>query len=148
RGDRMDYSLQKATELGVSRIRPVITKRGRIPGDPRRLEHRLAHWQGVIISACEQCGRNDVPRLDPVAPLDACLADTPAAAGLVLDPDAPAGLADHPAGGPVSLLIGPEGGLEDTEIAAALHHGYRAVRLGPRILRTETAGVAALAVIQ
>jgi 16S rRNA (uracil1498-N3)-methyltransferase len=148
RGDRMDFSLQKATELGASRVIPVITKRSRIPGDPRRLDSRHEHWRGVIISACEQCGRNDLPSLNPVTTLEHWLADRPEGLALVLDPQAGTGLADRPPGGPVQLLIGPEGGLDDTEIAAARDQGLQGVHLGPRILRTETAGIAALAVIQ
>ena len=148
KGGRMDFSLQKATELGVSQVTPVVTKRSRIPGEPRRLDNRHEHWRGVIISACEQCGRNDLPALNLVTTLEHWLTDRPEGHALVLDPQAGGSLADRPPEGPVQLLIGPEGGLEDTELAAARHRGIHAVRLGPRILRTETAGVAALAVIQ
>jgi 16S rRNA (uracil1498-N3)-methyltransferase len=148
RGDRMDYSLQKATELGVSAIRPVITKRSQVPGDPRRLESRLAHWQGVIVSACEQCGRNELPELQTVTTLEHWFGERPEGYGLLLDPQAETGLGEGSPNGPIQLLIGPEGGLDDTEIASALNHGMHTVHLGPRILRTETAGVAALAVIQ
>ncbi|SEP76750.1 16S rRNA (uracil1498-N3)-methyltransferase [Ectothiorhodospira magna] len=150
KGDRMDYSLQKATELGVSRIQPVITRRTVGGDDQRRLDKRMAHWRGVIISACEQCGRNDIPELLPPLPLTHYRRGPGAEAlGLVLDPRATHGLtgiSDPPAA--VTLLIGPEGGLEENEIGQAVHEGMTPIRLGPRILRTETAGVAALAVIQ
>ncbi|MCG5500109.1 16S rRNA (uracil(1498)-N(3))-methyltransferase [Ectothiorhodospira lacustris] len=157
KGDRMDYSLQKATELGVSRIQPVITRRTVGGDDDRRLDKRMAHWRGVIISACEQCGRNDIPELLPPAPLAGWLggyragldANRHGGLGLVLDPRATHGLTDigdEPAS--VILLIGPEGGLDENEIGQAIHEGMTPVRLGPRVLRTETAGVAALAVIQ
>lgn len=148
RGDRMDYALQKATELGVTGIQPVITRRSQVSDDPRRQESRHEHWRGVIISACEQCGRNDLPELHAIRKLDEWLADWSGGTGLVLDPQASQGLTGMTADNPVSLLIGPEGGLLESEISAARHIGYQAVHLGPRILRTETAGVAALAVIQ
>ncbi|WP_026289798.1 16S rRNA (uracil(1498)-N(3))-methyltransferase [Thioalkalivibrio sulfidiphilus] len=150
KGDRMDYSLQKATELGVSRIQPVLTQRSQTPGDPRRLENRMEHWRGVVISACEQCGRNELPELGSVMSFQEWLGSPPDhGLGLVLDPRADTGLPGlAPPEGAVSLLIGPEGGLDETEIQAARHRGFTPVRLGPRILRTETAGVAALAVIQ
>ncbi|ACL73971.1 protein of unknown function DUF558 [Thioalkalivibrio sulfidiphilus HL-EbGr7] len=150
KGDRMDYSLQKATELGVSRIQPVLTQRSQAPGDPRRLDNRLEHWRGVVISACEQCGRNELPELGGVISFQAWLGSEPdSGLGLVLDPRAETGLSGLvPPEGEVSLLIGPEGGLDEAEILAARHRGFTPVRLGPRILRTETAGVAALAVIQ
>jgi 16S rRNA (uracil1498-N3)-methyltransferase len=150
KGDRMDYSLQKATELGVSVIQPVLSRRSQAPGDARRLENRHEHWRGVIISACEQCGRNELPRLEPVISLHDWLAqEHPEGHALVLDPLADTTLPDLAAPtGEVSLLIGPEGGLDEGEIAAAHQQGFRGVRLGPRVLRTETAGVAALAVIQ
>jgi 16S rRNA (uracil1498-N3)-methyltransferase len=150
KGDRMDYSLQKATELGVRTIQPVLARRSQAPGDPRRLDNRQEHWRGVVISACEQCGRNDLPALEPVRSFPDWLADTRIRGhALVLDPQASTGLAALAApDGPVSLLIGPEGGLDGSEIGAARQRGFTAVRLGPRILRTETAGVAALAVIQ
>lgn len=152
KGDRMDYSLQKATELGVSEIQPVLTQRSQAPDDSRRLENRRAHWCGVVISACEQCGRTDLPYVHPVLPFPEWLEVPPRGHCLVLDPLAPVGLSGLPPGNsppdPVALLVGPEGGLQEAETAAAVQHGFHAIRLGPRILRTETAGVAALAVIQ
>ncbi|MCG5494606.1 16S rRNA (uracil(1498)-N(3))-methyltransferase [Ectothiorhodospira variabilis] len=159
KGDRMDYSLQKATELGVSRIQPLVARRSVTHDDPKRMQKRLDHWRGVIISACEQSGRTDIPKLLPPLPLSQWLDERPgreaqevASWSLVLDPEATSGLGDLAASRDqpraVTLLIGPEGGLEEGEIAQARHCGLSPVRLGPRVLRTETAGVAALAIIQ
>lgn len=160
KGDRMDYSLQKATELGVSRIQPLVARRSVTHDDPKRMNKRLDHWRGVIISACEQSGRTDIPELLPPLPLSQWLDEwhpggrdeDPTSWSLVLDPEAASGLGDLAASKDrpraVTLLIGPEGGLDEQEIAQARHCGLSPVRLGPRVLRTETAGVAALAIIQ
>ncbi|MGM0677489.1 16S rRNA (uracil(1498)-N(3))-methyltransferase [Ectothiorhodospira marina] len=160
KGDRMDYSLQKATELGVSRIQPLVAKRSVTHEDPKRMNKRQEHWRGVIVSACEQSGRTDIPELLPPLPLSHWLdtqhpgrtdEDT-ASWSLVLDPEATSSLGDLAASKArpqaVTLLIGPEGGLDEREISQARHCGLTPVRLGPRVLRTETAGVAALAIIQ
>ncbi len=148
RGERMDWTLQKAVELGVSQIVPVVAERTtvRLSGD--RAAKRIAHWQGVMVAACEQSGRNRIPMLGRMQTLDAWLAslDTPA---LVLDPTATQGLKDFAAHAPrFTLMVGPEGGFSDRELAAARAAGCMGVRLGPRVLRTETAGVAALAALQ
>ncbi|HHH36190.1 MAG TPA: 16S rRNA (uracil(1498)-N(3))-methyltransferase [Gammaproteobacteria bacterium] len=147
RGERMDYALQKAVELGVSRIVPLFTRRSNVKLAGERLARRLAHWRGVVIHACEQCGRSRLPRLDaPVA-----LADwqPPAGLRLVLAPQAQAGPATlAPPEGPVVLAIGPEGGLSKDEFQYLQGLGFHPLRLGPRILRTETAAVAALAALQ
>jgi 16S rRNA (uracil1498-N3)-methyltransferase len=146
RGERMDYTIQKAVELGVSRIIPLFTEHCGVQLRGERLEKRIKHWQGVAISACEQCGRNRIPPVDAPVTLTQCLAMPGGGLRLVLAPDAEYSLAQLPApGGPVTLLIGPEGGLSDPEIALAKQAGYAGLRLGPRILRTETAAVAALA---
>jgi 16S rRNA (uracil1498-N3)-methyltransferase len=150
RGDRMDLAIQKATELGVAAIVPVLSARSvvRLAGD--RAGRRLAHWQAVAISACEQCGRASVPDIRPPADLDAALAALPGDLIRALpDPGAVAAFADLPppvAG--LALLIGPEGGLEAAERRAAEAAGFRPVRLGPRILRTETAAIAAVTLAQ
>lgn len=147
RGERMDYALQKAVELGATAIQPVLCERSP-PREPDRLDKRWRHWQGVVISACEQCGRNRLPALGKTLKLTDWLArsDRPEQ-GLMLDPDAATGLAALPRpGGALSLLVGPEGGLSRQEIAAA--GDLTGIRLGPRILRTETAGAAALAALQ
>lgn len=151
RGERMDYTLQKAVELGVAVIQPVISERSVVALTGERLQRRWAHWQGIVIGACEQCGRNRLPVLREPLPLADWLATdaVPAELKLVLDPAAPTALRHlpHPPDR-VTLLIGPEGGLSEGEIASATAAGFIGVRLGPRILRTETAGVAALAALQ
>ncbi|HVW68271.1 MAG TPA: 16S rRNA (uracil(1498)-N(3))-methyltransferase [Steroidobacteraceae bacterium] len=150
RGERMDWVIQKATELGTSRIVPVFTKRSVVRLDDRQVDKKLQHWRGVAVAACEQCGRNRVPEV--TAPKDFFDALPPEHLGTARILLSPAGslriddLQGHGAG--ISVLIGPEGGLEDTEQEAALAAGFKAVRLGPRILRTETAAIAALTIIQ
>ena len=150
RGERMDWTLQKAVELGVHEIAPVLSSRCVVRLDDRQVTNRMRHWEGVVASACEQSGRSMLPILRPPTELKAYLAQ-PASAGtrLVLSPSGPASLAGlSTIGKHVELLVGPEGGLDEHEIAAAADTGFKTVRLGPRILRTETAGIAALAVIQ
>jgi 16S rRNA (uracil1498-N3)-methyltransferase len=148
-GEKMDYTVQKAVELGVSQIVPVDSRRSvtRLAGE--RAAKRVAHWQGVAAAACEQCGRNQVPQLAPLEKLENWLA-RPAngALRLILAPDAEQALVDLPPAENVQLLIGAEGGLDPQEILAARQVGFTAVKMGPRILRTETAGLAALAVLQ
>jgi 16S rRNA (uracil1498-N3)-methyltransferase len=150
RGERMDIVLQKATELGVMRIVPVLTERSVVRLDPDRTERRLAHWRAVVIAACEQSGRARVPEVTPPQPLARWL-EEPAedAARFLLWSRADRALAaavDAP--GQVTVLVGPEGGLTDAERGAAMAAGFDARSLGPRILRTETAALAALAVLQ
>ena len=151
RAERMDLVMQKATELGVAAIQPVATLRSVVKLDADNRARKMAHWRGIVVAACEQCGRAKLPRLGEPTTLDAWLAK-PAAAGtrrLLLAPDAEKSLVDAASGATqVELLVGPEGGLADTERAAAQSAGYRAGRLGPRILRSETAALAALAVLQ
>jgi 16S rRNA (uracil1498-N3)-methyltransferase len=201
RGERMDWVIQKATELGTSRIVPVFTKRSVVRLDEKQAERKLQHWRAIAVAACEQCGRNQIPEL--AAPVDfyellellaapgaeeskvrpeagpepsasmwttpsadaGGQADLAAAAGargaptaasvagpltrLLLSPHGEARLADlEGLGAGIVLLIGPEGGLEDAEQEAALNAGFKAVRVGPRVLRTETAAIAALTIIQ
>jgi 16S rRNA (uracil1498-N3)-methyltransferase len=151
-GERMDYTVQKAVELGVGAIHPLAANRSVARLDAERAEKRVAHWQSVVIAACEQCGRNRVPAVAPVAALDAWLArrGAPAAAlRLLLSPQAATRLRDLPKpDGVVVLLAGPEGGFTREEETLALAGGFTPVRLGPRVLRTETAAVAALAAMQ
>ena len=150
KGERMDYTLQKAVELGVSEVVPLLSARSVVRMDADRWEKRLEHWRGVIVSACEQSGRTRIPRLHPVAELAHWLplAGT-GALKLTLAPQAPCSLRDteHRAR-PVVLLVGPEGGLSADEIALAQRQDFLTVKMGPRILRTETAGVVCLANIQ
>lgn len=148
KGERMDYALQKAVELGVDRLTPIFTERSQVRLDGPRLERRLEHWRGILIGACEQSGRRRLPVLDPAVSLSQWLA-TESTGGLLLDPLAPLALTALPAPETgVTLLIGPEGGLSPRERDEAARQGFQGVRLGPRILRTETAPLAAIAVIQ
>lgn len=148
-GDKMDFTIQKSVELGVRDIVPVESRRSVLRLAGERAARRVAHWQGVVASACEQCGRNQVPIVAPLEKLEHWLA-RPAVGvmRLMLAPDADDTLADIELSGPVQLLIGAEGGLDPQEVIAARQAGFRGVRMGPRILRTETAGIAALAALQ
>lgn len=150
RSERMDWTLQKATELGVRAIAPVLSARSVVRLDEQQAAKKLRHWQAIVAGACEQCGRSTLPEVRPPLELRRFLAEPPRSGQrLVLSPDGPtslAGLASLAAR--VELLIGPEGGLDDAELDDAVRAGYTPVRLGPRILRTETAGIVALAVLQ
>lgn len=151
KSDAMDMAVQKATELGVARILPVITEFSVVKLAAERRQRRHAHWERVARSACEQCGRHFPPQIKPLEPLTECLAGLPTTGSrLLLDPAANQPLAAVPADelDEVTLLIGPEGGLSDNDIQSALNHGFEAYSLGPRILRTETAAMAACAVLQ
>jgi len=149
RGDRMDYAVQKATELGVFCVQPVISHRVEVRLDKKRLAKRLAHWQGVVISACEQSGRAVVPKVKEPLGLDEWVAGTEVSQRLVLDPAAALKISSLPtAGNTVSILVGPEGGFTDRELEDVQAAGMTAVSLGTRVLRTETAGPAAIAVMQ
>jgi 16S rRNA (uracil1498-N3)-methyltransferase len=150
RTERMDLVLQKATELGVAAILPVATARSVVKLDRDNREWKLAHWRGIAIAACEQCGRARLPAVAEPQAFDSWIAGPPVAgARLLLSPDADVPLFAAARGATaVELLVGPEGGLVDAERDAALAAGFRACRLGPRILRSETAAIAALAVLQ
>lgn len=150
RSERMDWTLQKATELGVAAIAPVLTARSVVRLDEKQASKKQAHWRGIVVGACEQCGRSRIPSVSaPVSLRDYVATVRKDGMRLVLSPSAPAslaGIASLPS--KVELLIGPEGGLDDDEIAAAQKAGFMPVRLGPRVLRTETAAVVALTVLQ
>ena len=150
RSERMDWTLQKATELGVRAIVPVLSARSVVRLDEPQATKKLRHWQAIVAGACEQCGRSTLPELRPVVELRRFLAESPRGGQrLVLSPDGPASLAGITSvAARVELLIGPEGGLDDGELHDAVRAGFTPVRLGPRILRTETAGIVALAVLQ
>jgi len=150
RGDKMDWILQKATELGVSRIVPLVTERTEVKLDAERAARRRAHWEAVLASACEQCGRNRLPRVDEPVKLAhwAAALDDDAGLRLALDPRGDVSTRELVPGTQVTLAVGPEGGLSDHDLAALAQAGFRGLRLGPRILRTETAGLAALAALQ
>jgi 16S rRNA (uracil1498-N3)-methyltransferase len=151
RGERMDMILQKATELGVTRIVPLLAERSVVKVDEKQRARKQEHWQAVAISACEQCGRNRIPEITAPRSLGDAIAMLPADAIrclLAADGAAPLASLQPQAGNHTVLLIGPEGGLADNERRFAHANGFIAYRLGPRILRTETAGLAALATLQ
>ena len=159
RGDRMDFIVQKATELGVARIVPVLSQRSVVRLDAGQAESKAIHWRAVAVSACEQCGRNRLPAIETVRPLLGYLGDAAAGTGprWVLEPQSgpqPRSTA-HDAGreapGAVSdarIAIGPEGGFESDELEAFRVTGFSQVSLGPRVLRTETAAIAAVVWLQ
>jgi 16S rRNA (uracil1498-N3)-methyltransferase len=150
RGERMDYTLQKAVELGVRRIVPLATERSQVKLSGEREEKRLQHWQGIILHACEQSGRSRIPELLPVQRLDQWLTGRARIGqALFLDPEGDVSVSGLQ--GPdddLSLLVGPEGGLSPAERELAVRAEFLRLRLGPRILRTETAALTALAALQ
>jgi 16S rRNA (uracil1498-N3)-methyltransferase len=150
RGDRMDLILQKAVELGVSAMQPLWTERSQSRATGERLEKRLRHWQGVVVSACEQCGRATLPELTLPADYRTWLSGAANGCRLLLDPEAGRSLGNFSAPGndAILLLVGPEGGFSAGEATLAATSGFTAVRLGPRVLRTETAALAMLAGVQ
>lgn len=148
RGDRMDWVVQKATELGVNRITPLLTERTEVKLKGERAEKKLSHWQQIAISACEQCGRNVVPDINPLAVSAHWISSVEAETKLVLHHRADNIPAGSSAPENIALLVGPEGGLSAGEIAAAEGVGFLSLRLGPRILRTETAPLAAITLLQ
>lgn len=150
RGDRMDIVIQKSTELGVSRVTPLFTERCEVKLDDRRAAKRQAHWQKVAVSATEQSGRCKVPVIEAPTLMSDWLQQPHPGCCLVLDPYAKARLTLPPDHGrsPVTLLSGPEGGLTEEEVRAATRQGFTPMTLGPRILRTETAPLAAISILQ
>jgi 16S rRNA (uracil1498-N3)-methyltransferase len=150
RGEKMDLVLQKATELGVEGFAPILTERTEVKLDAERAAKRMAHWRGVVAAACEQSGRAVLPGLSEPVPLAAFSGEPREGLLLALDPGGDVGLADIApvAGQPITLVVGPEGGLSDRDLATLRAAGFRGLRLGPRILRTETAGLAAVAALQ
>jgi 16S rRNA (uracil1498-N3)-methyltransferase len=147
RGERMDYAVQKATELGVTQITPLFTEFSEVRLDVDRAEKRTSHWQKVASSASEQCGRCTVPVIANPISLTQWLTGVPRGQGFLLDHTGSAGfIGVKPSA--IFLLIGPEGGTSDVEKQLALQAGFTAVRLGPRVLRTETAPVVALTALQ
>lgn len=148
RGDRFDWVIQKATELGVARITPLTTERTGVKLSGERADKKLAHWRQVAISACEQCGRNRVPSIDNLQPLAAWTGSTQAQLKLVLHHRADSLPSRGTTLQTAVLLIGPEGGLSEQEIVQAQEKDFKSLALGPRVMRTETAPLAALAIIQ
>ena len=151
RGEKMDLILQKATELGVASVQPLYSQRSEVRLDAARAEKRLAHWRAVVVSACEQCGRARVPHVAVPLPLSQSLAALPRGGlRLFLDPDATASLSQlrPDPSQPIGIAVGPEGGWSPQDIDQLRAAGFNGVRLGPRVLRTETAGLAAITALQ
>ncbi len=148
-GERMDYTLQKAVELGVTAIQPLAMRRSVVKLTSERATRRVEHWQGIVMSASEQCGRNHLPQVAMPMDIPQWLATAPSGLKLFLSPEADSTLRDldRPQG-PVWLVAGPEGGFEPEESTLIQDFGFIPVRLGPRILRTETAALATVAAMQ
>lgn len=150
RGEKMDFVLQKATELGVVHIVPLITGRTEVKLDAERTARRLAHWNAVIAGACEQSGRSTLPTLEEPVRLAQWASTLDASSGLrlALDPAGEMVPGNLPAFATATLVVGPEGGLSEQDLNVLDQADFRGLRLGPRILRTETAGLAAITALQ
>ncbi|MGH8320323.1 MAG: 16S rRNA (uracil(1498)-N(3))-methyltransferase [Gammaproteobacteria bacterium] len=151
RGERMDFTIQKAVELGVAEIIPLLTERSVVRLDEKQAARKREHWQQLVIAACEQSGRVRVPPVCAPAPLDSLFsANQPHDLKLLLEPDTDSAISglSPPVKNQILLLVGPEGGLSEAERDAASRAGFQGVRLGPRILRTETAALVALSLLQ
>lgn len=151
-GDKMDWIVEKSVELGAARVVPVVAERSVLRLNPERAVRRVAHWQAIARAACEQCGRNRLAEVAPVVTLDTWLAEVKAEMGLklMLSPVADVVFRDIPApahGTTIHLLVGPEAGLSDAEEMRVRAAGFEGITLGPRVMRTETAALAALAAI-
>ena len=149
RGEKMDWILQKATELGVTRILPVTSERSEVKLDAQRADKRLAHWRGIVVAACEQSGRAVLPEVAPPQSL-AQAAGLREGRGFILDPFANASLSSirNASLCECTIAIGPEGGWSPRDREQLVAAGYEGLKLGPRVLRTETAGIAAIAALQ
>tara|TARA_R110002124_G_scaffold4505_26_gene27420 strand:- start:2654 stop:3388 length:735 start_codon:yes stop_codon:yes gene_type:complete len=148
RGERMDWVVQKSTELGVTALTPLLTEHTGVKLAGERANKKIQHWQQIAISACEQCGRNRPPVVHPLQSQAQWLASTTAEQKFVLHHRADALAVPSETPGSIALLVGPEGGLSEAEISAAEQAGFAALRLGPRVLRTETAPIVAIALLQ
>lgn len=148
RGERMDWVLQKATELGVTKITPLMTDRTEVKLGGERADKKMEHWQQILISACEQCQRNLLPELSEPRNFSEWIDECNAELKFVLHHRDNKGLPQNKSTQSVALLIGPEGGLDDDEIAQAIAQKFSPLTLGPRVLRTETAPVAAISLVQ
>lgn len=148
KGDRMDFTIQKATELGITDITPLWSERCDVRLKGERLEKKMEHWQKVAISACEQCGRNQVPTIHPAMNYHDWAKSVNCDIKLVLHTRDQKPLSDMQAPNSVALLVGPEGGITDEEVELCIQQGFTGLTLGPRILRTETAALAALSLLQ
>lgn len=150
RNEKMDYVIQKSVELGVKKIIPLLTERSKIKLDQEKREKRASHWQSIVIGACEQSGRNRIPDILPPKKLMDWLPSTTADACFILSPHSEFTLSQLKIKNPqrIILLVGPEGGFSEKEMEAAASNHFLPLNLGPRILRTETAAVAAITALQ
>ncbi|MGX9419254.1 16S rRNA (uracil(1498)-N(3))-methyltransferase [Vibrio sp. RC27] len=149
RGDKMDFTIQKAVELGVNTITPLLSERCGVKLDQKRFDKKRQQWEKIIIGACEQCGRNSVPQIRPIMSLEDWCSETTEALKLNLHPRAQYSINTLPQPvNKVRLLVGPEGGLSDTEIAMTRNYHFEETLLGPRVLRTETAALTAITALQ
>ncbi len=148
RGDKMDFVIQKATELGVSSITPLFSKQSNVKLDEERSNKRLHHWQNIAISACEQCGRTKVPQINPPLPLTNWIEQPFLGDSLVFSPQGKQSLKSLEARFPMRIAIGPESGWDENEVKAMVKNHFQEITLGPRILRTETAGLTVLSILQ
>jgi len=148
RGDRMDFVIQKAVELGVTEITPLFTERCGVKLDAERLAKRTEQWQKIAIAACEQSGRSVVPLVHTAIQLTKWLAQETKDLKLTLDPWTSDSIKTIAGSQTIRLVIGPEGGFTDAEVAQTKDAGFMAVRLGPRVLRTETAALTAISALQ
>ena len=148
RGERMDHIIQKSTELGVTEITPLMGERTEVKLNAERQQKKLDHWQQIAISACEQSGRNHIPSINEIQKPEHWLKENDAATKLVLHHRNANSLKSLSVSDSVALLVGPEGGLSDEEVSNAEHCGFQSLALGPRVLRTETVPLAAIAMLQ
>jgi 16S rRNA (uracil1498-N3)-methyltransferase len=149
RGDRMDWIIQKTTELGVTEITPIFTERTEVKLSGSRLEKKLSHWQQIAISSCEQNQRNFIPSINKTLSFSNWIESNPNGLKLLMHHQSNSGLSElSPKEDKMVLMVGPEGGLSDAEISTAKAAGYYSISMGPRILRTETAPIAALSILQ
>ncbi len=148
RGEKMDWIIQKSVELGVKQITPLFSQYCNVKLPADRIEKRVRHWEAVIISACEQSGRTAIPLIHPPIQLDNWLAQTKADQRFICHPELPKTSNTMNSPQTIAIAIGPEGGFSDAEIKQAMHHQFTSLNLGPRVLRTETAGLTAITVIQ
>ena len=148
KGERMEFTIQKATELGVTEITPLFSERCEVRLKGERLEKKMDYWRNIAISACEQSGRNSLPVIHPPCHYDEWAAKVEAEEKLLLHPHQQQPLGDKPRPHSVALLIGPEGGFSEAEVEQCLNLGFSGLTLGPRVLRTETAALAAISVLQ
>ena len=148
RGERFDWAIQKATELGVTEITPILSERTEVKVAVDRADKKLLHWRGICISACEQSGRNSIPKINPLSSLYDYVTHENNELKFVLHHRSDKKMSDYKPSKTLALLVGPEGGLSEQEIQHATESGFHPLTLGPRVLRTETAPIAALAAIQ